>query len=169
LIGILVNNAGTTLRKPAAEHPDEYWDEVLEVNLTAQFILTREIGKDMVLPRGDGKVIFMASIMAYQGGLSIPSYAASKGGIGQLIMALANEWAGRGVNVNVIAPGYITIDLDAALRADPHRGPAILERTPVGRWGAPKNLQGAAVFLASAASDYMHGLILLVDGGRMGR
>ena len=167
-IDILVNNAGTTLRKPAAEHPDEYWDEVIEVNLSAQFILAREIGKDM-LARGRGKIIFLASIGTFQGGLTIPSYVASKGGIGQLTMALANEWAGRGVNVNAIAPGYIATDLNAALRADPNRSPSILERIPAGRWGAPEDLQGAVVFLASSASDYAHGSILIVDGGWMGR
>ena len=168
VIDILVNNAGITLRKPAAEHPDEYWDEVIEGNLSAQFILAREIGKDM-LARGRGKIIFLASIGTFQGGLTIPSYVASKGGIGQLTMALANEWAGRGVNVNAIAPGYIATDLNAALRADPNRSPSILERIPAGRWGAPEDLQGAVVFLASSASDYAHGSILIVDGGWMGR
>jgi 2-dehydro-3-deoxy-D-gluconate 5-dehydrogenase len=167
-IDILVNNAGTVLRKPAADHPDDYWDKVIEVNLNAQFVLAREIGKDM-LARGRGKIIFMASLLAFQGGISVPSYAASKGGIGQLTMALANEWAGRGVNVNAIAPGYIATDLNAALRADRDRNPAIFQRIPAGRWGTPEDLQGAVVFLASAASDYAHGSILLVDGGWMGR
>lgn len=167
-IDILVNNAGTILRKPAAEHPDEYWDRVLEVNLNAQFVLSREFGKDM-LARGRGKIIFTASLLTFQGGITVPGYAASKGAIGQLTMALANEWAGRGVNVNAIAPGYIATDNTAALRADPERSAAILARIPAGRWGAPEDFQGAAVFLASAASDYMHGSIVLVDGGWMGR
>ncbi len=167
-IDILVNNAGTILRKPAAEHPDEYWDRVLEVNLNAQFVLSREFGKDM-LARGRGKIIFTASLLTFQGGITVPGYAASKGAIGQLTMALANEWAGRGVNVNAIAPGYIATDNTAALRADPERSAAILARIPAGRWGTPEDFQGAAVFLASAASDYMHGSIVLVDGGWMGR
>jgi 2-dehydro-3-deoxy-D-gluconate 5-dehydrogenase len=167
-IDILVNNAGTILRKPAAEHPDEYWDRVLEVNLNAQFVLSREFGKDM-LARGRGKIIFTASLLTFQGGITVPGYAASKGAIGQLTMALANEWAGRGVNVNAIAPGYIATDNTAALRADPERSSAILARIPAGRWGAPEDFQGAVVFLASAASDYMHGSIVLVDGGWMGR
>jgi 2-dehydro-3-deoxy-D-gluconate 5-dehydrogenase len=167
-VDILVNNAGTILRKPAAEHPDEYWDRVLEVNLSAQFVLSREFGKDM-LARGRGKIIFTASLLTFQGGITVPGYAASKGAIGQLTMALANEWAGRGVNVNAIAPGYIATDNTAALRADPERSTAILARIPAGRWGEPEDFQGAVVFLASAASDYMHGSIVLVDGGWMGR
>ena len=167
-IDILVNNAGIILRKPAAEHPDEYWDKVLEVNLNAQFVLAREFGKEM-LARGQGRIIFVASVLTFQGGVTVPSYAASKGGIGQLTMALANEWAGRGVHVNAIAPGYIATDNTAALQADPERGPAILQRIPAGRWGTPEDLQGAVVFLASAASDFVHGTILTVDGGWMGR
>lgn len=167
-IGILVNNAGTILRKPAAEHPDEYWDKVIEVNLSAQFILAREIGKDMVA-RGAGKIIFTASLLTFQGGITVPGYAASKGGIGQLTMALANEWAAKGVNVNAIAPGYIATDNTEALRADPVRNPAILSRIPAGRWGEPDDFKGPAVFLASEASRYVHGAILLVDGGWMGR
>lgn len=165
---ILVNNAGTIRRKPAAEHPDDWWDEVIEVNLSAQFILSREIGRGMVA-RGSGKIIFTASLLTFQGGITVPGYSASKGGIGQLTKALANEWAGRGVNVNAIAPGYIETDNTEALRNDPDRYKAILERIPAGRWGRPGDFAGPAVFLASAASDYVNGEILVVDGGWMGR
>ena len=167
-VDILVNNAGTILRKPAAEHPDEYWDKIIEVNLNSQFILAREFGKQM-LARGRGKIIFTASMLTFQGGITIPSYAASKGGIGQLTKALANEWAGKGVNVNAIAPGYIDTDNIAALLADPVRSKAILERIPAGRWGRPEDMKGAVLFLASHASDYVNGTILTVDGGWMGR
>ncbi|QNN22716.1 SDR family NAD(P)-dependent oxidoreductase [Planctomycetales bacterium ZRK34] len=167
-IDILVNNAGTILRKPAADHPDEYWDKVIEVNLNAQFILSRAFGKAMV-ERGGGKIIFTASLLTFQGGITVPGYAASKGAIGQLTMALANEWASHGVNVNAIAPGYIATDNTAALRADPQRNPAILSRIPAGRWGEPDDFKGATVFLASAASNYVHGAVMLVDGGWMGR
>lgn len=167
-IDILVNNAGTILRKPAAEHPDEFWDEVIEINLNAQFILTREIGKEM-LGRGRGKIIFTASLLTFQGGITVPGYAASKGGIGQLTMALSNEWSARGVQVNAIAPGYIATDNTAALRADANRSDAILARIPSGRWGKPDDLKGATVFLASPASDYVTGVILPVDGGWLGR
>ncbi|MFC1719964.1 SDR family oxidoreductase [Pseudomonadota bacterium] len=165
---ILVNNAGTILRAPAAEHPDEYWDKVIEVNLNAQFILSREIGKDMLV-RGSGKIIFTASLLSFQGGITVPGYAASKGALQQLIMALSNEWAGRGLNVNGIAPGYIETDNTEALRNDPVRFKSILERIPQGRWGVPDDFKGPAVFLASQASDYVNGSIILVDGGWMGR
>ncbi|MEM1084925.1 MAG: SDR family oxidoreductase [Verrucomicrobiota bacterium] len=167
-IDILINNAGTILRTPAAEHPDEYWDKVVEVNLNAQFVLSREIGKEMVA-RGSGKVIFTASLLTFQGGITVPGYAASKGGIGQLTMALANEWAGKGVNVNAIAPGYIDTDNTEALRNDPVRSEQILSRIPAGRWGKPEDFGGPAVFLASDAASYVHGTVLLVDGGWMGR
>jgi len=167
-VDILVNNAGTILRKPAAEHPDEYWDRVIEVNLNAQFVLAREFGKAM-LARGKGKIVFTASLLTFQGGITVPGYAASKGGIGQLTMALANEWAGKGVQVNAIAPGYIATDNTAALRADPVRSKAILERIPAGRWGTPEDMMGAVLYLASSASDYVNGAILTVDGGWMGR
>jgi 2-deoxy-D-gluconate 3-dehydrogenase len=167
-IDILVNNAGTILRKPAAEHPDEYWDRVIEVNLNAQFILSREIGKRMV-ERGEGKIIFTASLLTFQGGITVPGYAASKGGVAQLTKALANEWSGKGVNVNAIAPGYISTDNTEALRNDPQRATAILARIPAGRWGTPEDFKGATVFLASSASDYVHGTILTVDGGWMAR
>ncbi|MCY6381968.1 SDR family oxidoreductase [Hoeflea prorocentri] len=165
---ILINNAGTIKRKPAADHPDEWWDEVIEVNLSSQFVLSREIGKDMV-KRGHGKIIFTASLLTFQGGITVPGYAASKGGIGQLTKALANEWAGSGVNVNAIAPGYIATDNTEALRQDQNRHQAILERIPAGRWGQPEDFAGPVVFLASAASDYVNGEILVVDGGWMGR
>jgi 2-deoxy-D-gluconate 3-dehydrogenase len=168
VIDILVNNAGTILRKPAAEHPDEYWDRILEVDLSSQFVLSREIGKEMV-KRGSGKIIFTASLLTFQGGITVPGYAAAKGGIGQLTKALANEWAGAGVQVNAIAPGYIATDNTEALRNDPVRYPAILARIPAGRWGSPDDFAGAAVFLASAASDYVSGTVLTVDGGWMGR
>lgn len=167
-LDILVNNAGTILRKPAVEHPDDYWDKVIEVNLNAQFILAREFGKDMVA-RGKGKIIFTASLLSFQGGITVPGYAASKGGVGQLTMALANEWAAKGVNVNAIAPGYIATDNTAALRADPVRSEQILARIPAGRWGTPDDLKGAVLFLSSDASNYVHGTILTVDGGWMGR
>ena len=156
------------MRKPAVEYPDEYWDKVMEVNLNAHFILTREIGKDMVARRS-GKVIFVASVLTFQGGILIPSYAVSKGGIGQLTKALANEWAAYGVNVNAIAPGYAATKVTEALRNDPVRNKAILERIPAGRWGEPDDFKGIAVFLASAASDYMHGSIVSVDGGWLSR
>lgn len=165
---ILVNNAGTILRKPAAEHPDEYWDKVVEVNQNAQFILSREIGRDMVA-RGSGKVIFTASLLTFQGGINVPGYAASKGAIGQLTMALSNEWAGKGVQVNAIAPGYISTDNTEALRNDPVRSKSILDRIPAGRWGEPADFKGPVVFLASPASDYMTGAVVVVDGGWMGR
>ena len=168
VIDILINNAGTILRKPAAEYPDEYWDTLMEVNLNSQFILTREIGKGMV-ERGHGKVIFTASLLTFQGGILVPGYAASKGGIGQLTKALANEWAGKGVQVNAIAPGYISTDNTAALRNDPVRNKAILDRIPAGRWGEPEDFQGMAVFLASPASDYVNGSVFTVDGGWMAR
>ena len=165
---ILINNAGTIKRKPAAEHPDDWWDEVIEVNLSAQFVLSREIGRGMV-ERGRGKIIFTASLLTFQGGITVPGYAASKGGIGQLTKALANEWASKGVNVNAIAPGYIATDNTQALQDDPDRSEAILERIPQGRWGTPQDFAGPAVFLSSAASDYVNGEILVVDGGWMGR
>ena len=168
VIDILVNNVGTTLRKPAAEHPDDYWDKIIEVNQNAQFILTREIGKRMI-ERGTGKIIFTASLLTFQGGINVPSYAASKGAIGQLTMAFANEWASKGVNVNAIAPGYIETDMNEALINDPVRSEQILTRIPAGHWGKPDDFKGIVVYLASKASDYVHGSIVLVDGGWMGR
>ncbi|NBB21976.1 SDR family oxidoreductase [Runella sp. CRIBMP] len=167
-IDILVNNAGTILRKPAAEHPDEYWDTVIETNLNAQFVLSREIGKEMVA-RGEGKIIFTASLLTFQGGINVPGYAASKGAIGSLVKALANEWAGKGVNVNGIAPGYIATDNTDALRKDADRSASILSRIPAGRWGTPDDFKGITLFLASEAANYVHGTIVTVDGGWMGR
>lgn len=167
-IDILVNNAGTILRAPAAEHSDEYWDKVIEINLSAQFVLTRELGKRMV-ERGSGKIVFTASLLTYQGGVNVPGYAASKGGVGQLTMAFSNEWASKGVNVNAIAPGYVSTDNTEALREDPERSEKILARIPAGRWGSPEDFKGPIVFLCSDASNYMHGSTVLVDGGWMGR
>jgi 2-deoxy-D-gluconate 3-dehydrogenase len=167
-IDILVNNAGTIVRKPAVDFADEYWDRTIEIDLNAQWVLAREFGRDM-LARGFGKVIFTASLLSFQGGITVPAYAAAKGGVAQLTKALANEWAGRNVQVNAIAPGYIATDVTAALRDDPARNPAILARIPAGRWGSPEDLAGAVVFLASAASDYVSGTVLTVDGGWMGR
>jgi 2-deoxy-D-gluconate 3-dehydrogenase len=167
-IDILVNNAGTILRKPISEHPDEYWDKVIEINLSAQFILTREIGKLMV-ERGYGKIVFIASLLSFQGGITVPGYAASKGGIKQLTMAFANEWASKGVTVNAIAPGYIATDNTKALREDAVRNKAILDRIPAGRWGTPEDLMGSVVFLCSDASNYLNGSVITVDGGWMGR
>jgi 2-deoxy-D-gluconate 3-dehydrogenase len=168
VIDILVNNAGIILRKPAAEHPDEYWDEVIETNLNTPFVLSREIGKRMA-ERGAGKIIFTASLLSFQGGITVPGYAASKGAIGQLTKALANEWAPKGVQVNAIAPGYVVTDNTTALRDDPVRNSAIISRIPAGRWGVPDDFKGAVVFLASHASDYVNGSILVVDGGWLGR
>ncbi len=167
-IDILVNNAGTIRRAPAAEHPDADWDDVLAINLDAPFRLARAVGARM-LARGRGKIIFTASLLTFQGGINVPGYAASKGAIGSLVKALANEWAGRGVNVNAIAPGYIATDNTEALRQDAGRSAAILSRIPANRWGQPDDFKGPVVFLASAAADYVHGTILTVDGGWMGR
>ncbi len=168
VIDILVCNAGTIKRQPAAEHADALWDEVIEVNLRAPFVLAREFGREMIR-RGSGKVIFTASLLSFQGGINVPGYAASKGGIAQLTMALSNEWAGKGVCVNAIAPGYIATNNTEALRADAARSAAIEARIPAGRWGRPDDLAGATVFLASAASNYVTGTILTVDGGWMAR
>ncbi len=167
-VDILVNNAGTIQRAPAAEHGDELWDQVIATNLTAPFVLTREIGRGMVA-RGSGKVIFTASLLSFQGGILVPAYTASKHGVIGLVRAFSNEWASRGVNVNAIAPGYIATDNTEALRADPVRHKAILERIPAGRWGDADDLAGAALFLASPASDYVNGSVITVDGGWMGR
>ena len=167
-IDILVNNAGTILREPAADHPDDYWDKVIEVNLNAQFVLAREFGKEMVA-RGCGKIVFTASLLSFQGGITVPGYAAAKGGIATLTMALSNEWASKGVNVNAIAPGYIATDNTEALRSDSVRSEQILARIPQGRWGQPDDLKGACVFLCSEAANYINGAILTVDGGWMGR
>jgi 2-dehydro-3-deoxy-D-gluconate 5-dehydrogenase len=167
-LDILVNNAGTILRAPAAEHPDEMWDEVIEVNLSSVFRLSRAAGAHM-LERGSGKIVNIASLLAFQGGITVPGYAAAKGGVAQLTKEMANEWAGRGINVNAIAPGYMRTDNTSALRADPVRSRQIFERIPAGRWGEPEDLGGAVVFLASRASDYVNGHVLVVDGGWLGR
>ncbi len=167
-IDILVNNAGTIKRQPAAEHSDEWWDQVIEVNLSSMFRLSRTIGAHM-LERGAGKIVNVASLLSFQGGITVPGYAAAKGGVAQLTKALANEWAARGVNVNAIAPGYMATDNTAALRADPVRSRQILDRIPAGRWGTPADLAGAVVFLACPASDYVNGHVLAVDGGWLGR
>ena len=167
-VDVLVNNAGTIARAPAVEYSDEIWHRVLQVNLSSQFTLTREVGRRMVA-RGSGKVIFTASLLSFQGGITVPGYTAAKSGIAGLTKALANEWAAHGVNVNAIAPGYIATDNTTALRADPERERAILARIPAGRWGTAEDLAGAAVFLASPASDYVHGTVLAVDGGWLGR
>jgi 2-deoxy-D-gluconate 3-dehydrogenase len=167
-VDILVNNAGTIRRAPSAETTDEDWMAVLEVNLTAAFRLCREAGR-LMLAQGGGKIINIASLLSFQGGVTVPAYAAAKGGLAQLTKALANEWAARGVNVNAIAPGYFRTDNTAALQADATRSRQILERIPAGRWGEPEDLAGAAVFLASNAARYVHGHILAVDGGWLGR
>jgi 2-deoxy-D-gluconate 3-dehydrogenase len=165
---ILVNNAGTIARAPAAEHGDELWDRVLEVNLSAQFVLTRELGRAM-LERGNGKVVFIASLLSFQGGITVPGYAAAKSGVAGLTRALANEWASGGVNVNAIAPGYVRTDNTQALQDDAVRSEQILARIPAGRWAEPADIGGAIVFLSSPAADYVHGAILAVDGGWLGR
>jgi len=167
-IDILINNAGHILRKPVAEHPDDYWDTIININLNAQFILAREIGKRMV-EQGSGKIVFTCSLLSFQGGITVPGYAASKGAIASLLKAFANEWAKSGVNVNGVAPGYIATDNTAQLREDKERSAAILSRIPANRWGTPEDMAGAFVYLSSPASDYMNGSIITVDGGWMGR
>ena len=167
-IDILINNAGAIERSPAAEHPLEWWDRVLAIDLSSPFVLTQAIGRGM-LQRGRGKIVFTASLLSFQGGITVPGYTAAKSGIAGLTKALANEWAPHGVNVNAIAPGYIATDNTQALRADADRSSAILARIPAGRWGTGDDLAGATVFLASAASDYVSGVVLPVDGGWLGR
>jgi 2-deoxy-D-gluconate 3-dehydrogenase len=167
-LDILVNNAGIIRRRAAVEHTDEDWDAVLDVNLSSVFRLCRAAGRHM-LERGSGKIVNIASLLSFQGGITVPGYAAAKGGVMQLTKALANEWAPRGVNVNAIAPGYMQTDNTAALRADETRNTQITARIPAGRWGTPEDLAGAVVFLSSPASDYIHGHVLVVDGGWMGR
>jgi 2-deoxy-D-gluconate 3-dehydrogenase len=167
-VDILVNNAGTIRRAPAAEHTDEDWELVLQVNLNAQFALSRAVGASMVA-RGHGKIVFTASLLSFQGGITVPGYTAAKHGIAGLTKALANEWAPHGVNVNAIAPGYIATDNTQALQDDPVRSKAILDRIPAARWGSADDLVGATVFLASDAAAYVHGVVLPVDGGWLGR
>ena len=167
-VDILVNNAGVIRRSDAVDYSDEDWNTVIEVNLSSVFRLTRSAGRGMI-ERGSGKIINIASLLSFQGGIRVPAYAAAKGAVAQLTRALANEWAGRGVNVNAIAPGYFRTDNTRALADDPQRFKEITARIPAGRWGDPDDLAGAAVFLASRASDYVHGHVLVVDGGWMGR
>lgn len=167
-LDILVNNAGIIRRTPAADHTDADWDQVLNVNLDGVFTACRAAGRHM-LARGSGKIVNIASLLTFFGGITVPGYAASKGAVGQLTKALSNEWAGRGVNVNAIAPGYMRTDNTAALQADPVRSKEILSRIPANRWGEPADLAGAVVFLSSRASDYLSGHILAVDGGWCGR
>jgi 2-deoxy-D-gluconate 3-dehydrogenase len=167
-LDILVNNAGTIRRAPAVDYADEDWTQVIEVNLSAVFRLSQLAGRQM-LAQGQGKIINIASLLSFQGGITVPAYAAAKGGVAQLTKALANEWAGKGINVNAIAPGYMRTDNTRALQQDAARNRQILERIPAGRWGEPSDLAGAAVFLASPAGDYVNGHVLVVDGGWMGR
>ena len=167
-IDILINNAGHIMRKPVADHPDDYWDLIININLNAQFIITREIGKQM-LANKSGKIVFTCSLLSFQGGINVPGYAASKGAVSSLLKSFANEWAQHGITVNGVAPGYIATDNTALLRADEDRNAAILSRIPANRWGTPDDLTGAFVFLSSPASDYINGTILTVDGGWMGR
>jgi 2-dehydro-3-deoxy-D-gluconate 5-dehydrogenase len=167
-IDILVNNAGTIRRSPAIDHSEEDWQTLIDVNLSSVFRLTQHAGRRM-LPRGSGKIINIASLLTFQGGITVPSYAAAKGGVGQLTKAFANEWASKGINVNAIAPGYMDTDNTEALRNNPDRARQILERIPAARWGKPEDIAGAAIFLASSAADYVHGHILVVDGGWLNR
>ena len=167
-VDILVSNAGIIHREPAAEHALEAWDDVIEVNLTASFILAQAIGAKMVA-RGSGKIIFTASLLSFQGGINVVGYTAAKHAIAGVTKALANEWAHAGVNVNAVAPGYIATDNTRALREDPSRARAILDRIPAGRWGHPEDIAGAVAFLAAPASDYVNGTVLAVDGGWLGR
>jgi 2-dehydro-3-deoxy-D-gluconate 5-dehydrogenase len=167
-IDILVNNAGIIMRKPAAEHPDEYWDKVVDINLNAQFILGREFGSHMI-EKGGGKIIFTCSLLSFQGGINVPGYTATKSAVAGLVRAFGNEWGSKGVCVNGIAPGYIATNNTQALREDADRSQSILSRIPVGRWGLPDDFKGPVTFLASAASDYVNGTVLFVDGGWMAR
>ena len=167
-IDILVNNAGIIRRAPAADYSMKDWNDVIEVNLNSIFRLCQNAGRHM-LKQGSGKIVNVASVLSFQGGVFVPAYAAAKGGVAQLTKALANEWASHGINVNAIAPGYMLTDNTTALRADDTRSRQIVERIPAGRWGNPDDLAGATVFLASSASDYVHGHVLVIDGGWMAR
>jgi 2-deoxy-D-gluconate 3-dehydrogenase len=168
-LDILVNNAGLIKRAPAADYTDEDWDRVIEVDLTSAFRLARAAGTHMIGAGRGGRIINISSLLAFQGGITVPAYAAAKGGLAQLTKALANEWASKDINVNAIAPGYIETDVTAALRADVVRNKQILDRIPAGRWGQPGDMAGAVLFLASSASSYVHGHVLAVDGGWLGR
>lgn len=167
-IDILVNCAGVQSRHKAAEFPKKDWDYVLNVNMNAVFFLCQEVGK-LMLAQGRGKIINIASLLSFQGGFTVPAYAASKGAVAQFTKTLANEWASQGINVNGIAPGYMDTEMNVALMADPTRSRQIMERIPAGRWGKPEDMVGAAIYLASSASDYVNGTIITVDGGWMGR
>jgi 2-deoxy-D-gluconate 3-dehydrogenase len=167
-LDILINNAGIIRRTRALDYSEEDWAAVIEVNLNAVFRLSQLAGRHMVA-RGSGKIVNVASLLSFQGGVNVPAYAAAKGGVAQLTKALANEWASKGVCVNAVAPGYMRTDNTAALQADETRNRQILERIPAGRWGEPGDLAGAAVFLSSPAADYVNGHVLVVDGGWMGR
>lgn len=167
-IDILVNNAGSIERQPAVDHSLDFWDRIIEINLSSQFVLTQAVGRKM-LERKSGKIIFTASLLSFQGGINVPGYTASKSAIVGLVKALSNEWASQGVSVNAIAPGYIETDNTKALREDAVRYKSILDRIPAGRWGTPEDLAGATVFLASQASNYVSGITLPVDGGWLGR
>jgi len=168
-IDILVNNAGIIRRAPAAEYSMDFWDELIAVNLTAVFRLSQLAARHMLGRGTGGKIVNIASLLSFQGGILVPAYAAAKGGVAQLTKALANEWAGKGINVNAIAPGYMVTDNTTALRNDPVRSRQILDRIPAGRWGEPSDIAGAVIFLCSSASDYVHGHVLAVDGGWLGR
>jgi 2-deoxy-D-gluconate 3-dehydrogenase len=168
-VDILVNNAGLIRRAPASEYPTEFWDELIAVNLTAVFRLSQHAARHMLQKGAGGKILNIASLLSFQGGILVPAYAAAKGGVAQLTKALANEWAPKGINVNAIAPGYMATDNTTALRNDPLRSRQILDRIPAGRWGEPQDISGAAVFLCSSASDYVHGHVLAVDGGWLAR
>jgi 2-dehydro-3-deoxy-D-gluconate 5-dehydrogenase len=167
-LDILVNNAGGIRRAPAAEYSEEYWNEMLAAHLSAVFRLSQLAGQHMLSRGKPGKIVNIASLLSFQGGIRVPGYAAAKGGVATLTKALANEWAAKGINVNAIAPGYMVTDNTAPLRNDPERSRQILERIPAGRWGEPADLTGAAIFLCSSASDYVHGHVLVVDGGWLG-
>ncbi len=168
-LDILVNNAGAIRRAPAAEYPQAYWDELIAVNLSAVFRLSQLMGQHLLGREAKGKIVNIASVLSFQGGILVPAYAAAKGGVAQLTKALANEWAAKGINVNAIAPGYMATDNTEALRKNPQRSGQIMERIPARRWGEPDDLAGAAVFLSSSASDYVHGHVLAVDGGWLAR
>lgn len=168
-VDILVNNAGMILRENAEDYGIEAWQEVLQVNLTSVFRLSQLAGRDMIGRKAAGKIVNIASLLSFQGGIRVPAYAASKGGVAQLTKALANEWAAKNIQVNAIAPGYIATTNTEPLQADETRNRQILERIPAGRWGQPEEVAGAALFLASPASNYVTGHVLVVDGGWLGR
>ncbi|MFN7250541.1 MAG: 2-dehydro-3-deoxy-D-gluconate 5-dehydrogenase KduD [Anaerobacillus sp.] len=167
-IDILLNNAGVQKRHPSVDFPKDDWDFVMDVNANAVFFMCQKVGK-LMLEKGYGKIINIASLLSFQGGLTVPAYAASKGAVMQFTKSLSNEWAKYGINVNCIAPGYMTTEMNTAIIADEKRNTQILERIPAGRWGKPEDMKGAAIFLASSASDYVNGFTMAVDGGWLGR